>query len=48
MITATIHPFLAKKRHSETEVEEMFQAWFKAVVLQVALWARAYADVREW
>jgi hypothetical protein len=44
-ITATVKPFLAKKGHSAEEVEKMHQAWFKAVVLQVALWSRPY--VRE-
>lgn len=42
-ITATIKPFLAKKGHPAEEVEKMHQAWFKAVVLQVALWSRPYA-----
>lgn len=44
-ITATIKPFLAKKGHSAEEVEKMHQAWFKSVVLQVALWSAPY--VRE-
>ncbi|RBQ20990.1 protogloblin ApPgb [Spongiactinospora rosea] len=47
-ITATIRPFLERKGHSAEQVEAMFQAWFKAVVLQVALWARAYGDGKEW
>lgn len=42
-ITATIKPFLAKKGHSAEEVEKMHQAWFKSVVLQVALWSYPYA-----
>ncbi|MEM0444918.1 MAG: protoglobin domain-containing protein [Nitrososphaerota archaeon] len=42
-ITATIKPFLAKKGHSQEEVEKMFNAWFKAVVLSVALWSMPYA-----
>ncbi|MFI6151970.1 protoglobin domain-containing protein [Kitasatospora sp. NPDC051170] len=42
-ITATMRPFLAAKGHAEEEVEAMHQAWFKAVTLQVALWARPYA-----
>ncbi len=42
-ITATMKPFLANKGHSAEEVEKMHQAWFKAVVLQVALWSRPYA-----
>ncbi len=41
-ITATIKPFLAKKGHSAEEVEKMHQAWFKAVVLSVALWSAPY------
>jgi hypothetical protein len=45
-ITATIRDFLGRKGHSYEEVEAMHQAWFKAVVLTVALWARPYAD--EW
>ncbi len=44
-ITATIRPFLAKKGHPPEDVERMHQAWFKAVVLQVALWLYPY--VRE-
>lgn len=46
-ITATMRPFLANKGHSEADVERMHQAWFKAVTLQVAFWARPYA-VRDW
>jgi hypothetical protein len=41
-ITATIKDFLAKKGHSAEEVERMHQAWFKSVVLQVALWLQPY------
>jgi hypothetical protein len=44
-ITATIKPFLAKKGHKPEEVEKMHQAWFKSVVLQIALWSAPY--VRE-
>jgi hypothetical protein len=42
-ITATIKSFLAKKGHSAEEVEKMHQAWFKSVVLQIALWSVPYA-----
>lgn len=42
-ITITIRDFLAKKGHSATEVDKMYHAWFKAVVLQVALWSQPYA-----
>jgi hypothetical protein len=41
-ITATIKPFLANKGHKDDEVEKMHQAWFKSVVLQVALWSVPY------
>jgi Protoglobin len=43
-ITATMRPFLANKGHTEAEVEKMHQAWFKSVVLQVALWSQPYAE----
>ena len=42
-ITATIKSFLANKGHDPEEVEKMFQAWFKSVVLQVTLWSYPYA-----
>jgi Protoglobin len=42
-ITATIRPFLEKKGHSAEEVEQMHDAWRKAVILQVALWSQPYA-----
>jgi hypothetical protein len=42
-ITATMRPFLEKGGASESEVNAMHQAWFKAVTLQVALWSRPYA-----
>ncbi|MEV4890812.1 protoglobin domain-containing protein [Nonomuraea sp. NPDC055795] len=42
-ITATIRPFLAADGHDEEQVEAMFQAWFKAVTLQIALWSQPYA-----
>lgn len=41
-ITATIRQFLAAKGHSAEDVEKMHQAWFKAVVLSVALWSVPY------
>ena len=41
-ITATVKPFLTKKGHPSDEVEKMYQAWFKSVVLQVTLWSAPY------
>ena len=40
--TATIKPFLTKKGQSAEKVEKMHQAWFKSVVLHVALWSHPY------
>lgn len=45
-ITATIRDFLAAKGHGADDVEGMFQAWFKSVVLTVTLWSRPYAPDR--
>lgn len=42
-ITATIKPFLAKGGHDAEDVDRMHDAWFKSVVLQVALWSQPYA-----
>jgi hypothetical protein len=42
-ITVTIRDFLARKGHSPQQVDKMYHAWFKAVTLQVALWALPYA-----
>lgn len=42
-ITATIKPFLANKGHGAEDVEKMYQAWFKSIVLQVTLWSYPYA-----
>ncbi|WP_409467375.1 protoglobin domain-containing protein [Streptomyces sp. HC307] len=42
-ITATMRQFLANKGHAEEAVERMYQAWFKSVTLQTALWLQPYA-----
>jgi len=42
-IAATIKSFLANKGHGSEEVEKMYDAWFKSVVLQVTLWSCPYA-----
>ncbi|WP_049891153.1 protoglobin domain-containing protein [Methanohalobium evestigatum] len=41
-ITSTIKPFLGKKGHNQEEVNKMYNAWFKAVVLTVTLWSYPY------
>ncbi|MFD4422110.1 protoglobin domain-containing protein [Agromyces sp. NPDC058484] len=42
-ITVTIRPFLANGEPDAAAVDAMYQAWFKAVTLTVALWAHPYA-----
>ncbi|MFW5941882.1 MAG: protoglobin domain-containing protein, partial [Chloroflexota bacterium] len=41
-ITSTMRSFLATGGHSAEEVEQMYQAWFKAVVLTTTLWSAPY------
>jgi protoglobin len=41
-ITATLRPFLEKGSRSAEDVDGMHDAWRKAVILQVALWAQPY------
>ena len=52
VINETIKPYLAAKGHPADEVDEMHTAWCKSLQLQLALWARAYADAgqaaNEW
>ena len=47
-ITATIRDFLARGGASPEEVDRMWHAWFKAVVLQVVLWSYPYARDGDW
>jgi Protoglobin len=42
-ITATMRSFLANRGHSAQDVDGMYTAWFKAVVLHVCLWSQPYA-----
>lgn len=42
-ITMTIREFLQRGESSLTEVEAMYQAWFKAATVSVTLWTRPYA-----
>jgi Protoglobin len=44
-ITTTLKPFLASGGAAADEVDAMYQAWVKAVLLQVILWSQPY--VRE-
>jgi hypothetical protein len=46
--TATVREFLEHGDHSEKEVDKMYQAWFKSVVLQVTLWSYPYTNDGDW
>lgn len=41
-ITATLRPFLERKGHCTEEVDKMWHAWLKSVLLQVTLWSYPY------
>lgn len=44
VVNDTIKPFLAKGGYSLGVIEKMHKAWYKAVLLHVILWTRAYCD----
>ncbi len=41
-ITTTLKPFLAKKGASADDVDKMYNAWVKSVLLQSILWGQPY------
>ncbi|GIW11252.1 MAG: hypothetical protein KatS3mg061_2309 [Dehalococcoidia bacterium] len=41
-ITWTLRPFLAKKGHTPEQVERMYQAWLKSLIIQITLWSYPY------
>jgi hypothetical protein len=47
-----LKPFLGGKGHSAKEVDRMYQAWCKSVLLQIALWTEPYTNPKlapnEW
>lgn len=47
-ITATMKSFLAKKGHTQNDVDGMYNAWFKAVTLTVILWTHPYINKGEF
>lgn len=47
-ITATIKSFLARKGHSQADVDGMHNAWFKAVTLTTVLWTYPYINKGEF
>jgi hypothetical protein len=47
-VALTVRPFLDGHGLSEAEIASMSQAWAKAVILNVTLWARPYARDGLW
>ena len=47
-ITYTIKGFLSKKGHNASQVEAMYNAWFKAVTLTTLLWCYPYVKDGEF
>ncbi|HLP64680.1 protoglobin domain-containing protein [Flavobacterium sp.] len=41
-VTATLKPFLSKKGANNEDVEKMYTAWLKSVLLQTILWGQPY------
>ncbi|MFB6194681.1 MAG: protoglobin domain-containing protein [Haloplanus sp.] len=46
--TATVREFLRNGDHTQAEIDEMYRAWFKSVVLQVTLWSYPYTVDGDW
>jgi hypothetical protein len=44
VVNETTKPYLAAGGHSAQEVEKMYQAWCKSVLLQVTLWSQPYTS----
>jgi Protoglobin len=47
-VTTTLKPFLAKKGASAEDVEKMYNAWVKSVLLQSILWGQPYMKKGEF
>ncbi len=47
-ITTTLKPFLAKKGASTADVDKMYNAWLKSVLLQSILWGQPYMKEGEF
>lgn len=47
-LTLTIKPFLSRKGHDAETVDNMYQAWFKAVTLTAVLWSRPYVPAENF
>lgn len=47
-VTTTLKPFLAKKGASAEDVEKMYNAWLKSVLMQAILWGQPYMKKGEF
>jgi hypothetical protein len=47
-VTTTLKPFLAKKGASAEDVERMYNAWVKSVLMQSILWGQPYMKKGEF
>ncbi|MDR6845710.1 protoglobin domain-containing protein [Flavobacterium granuli] len=47
-VTATLKPFLASKGANVDDVEKMYNAWLKTVLLQTILWGQPYMKEGEF
>jgi len=47
-ITTTMKPFLARGRHSQADVDGMYEAWRKAVLMTAILWSQPYVDPQDF
>jgi len=47
-VTTTLKPFLAKKGASAEDVDKMYNAWLKSVLMQAILWGQPYMKKGEF
>ncbi|MEZ6233437.1 MAG: protoglobin domain-containing protein [Phycisphaerales bacterium] len=47
-ITTTLKPFLAKGGHSQQDIDGMYEAWRKAVLMTTILWSQPYLDPHDY
>ncbi len=48
VVVTSAKEFLGKRGHSPEQVERMFAAWTKAIILTLALWSRPYTKEGLW
>ncbi len=46
VINETMKSFLARKGHSQDEVESMHRAWSKSMLIQMAIWSKSYESAK--